>query len=337
MKFIDFLKDKSLHIVMFLISLLMTIVVLNVLNLNLYTVTFISCLYTVAFIIPLAIEFLRKSRCYNKILDNLKELDQKYLLSEVIEEPYFVEGQILYDTLKICNKDMNDEIAKHKKASNEYREYIEMWVHEVKTPIASSKLIFENNPSDVTKSLEEEMNKIDGYVEQALYYAKSNSVEKDYIIKETSLKELINSTIRKNSKNFIRNRIRIEIFQEDFKVYTDIKWSQFIIEQIINNSVKYMDKTTKILKIQAINNTNNLSLIIEDNGIGIGEKDLVRIFEKGFTGENGRKFSKSTGMGLYLSKKLCHRLGMGIDIVSEIGKGTKVTLIFPKNKLTLLA
>lgn len=336
MKFKDFLKGKILYISVMAICLITIWTILNVIDIDLYTTGLITVLILFPTVLDMAIEFYKKSRYYNEIEGNLKELHEKFLLSAIIENADFLEGQILYDVIKETNKSMNDEIAKYKKSGREYREYVEMWVHEIKTPISSSNLIFENNKNDITKSLSEEMNKIDDYVEQALYYAKSNSVEKDYIISGTSLKEIINNVIRKNSKTLIHKKIKIEIFEEDFMVYVDKKWMEFIINQIINNSIKYMDKDVRILRITAQNSENRVSLTIEDNGIGMTEKDVSKAFEKGFTGENGRRFSKSTGIGLYLCKKLCDKLALGISIFSLQGKGTKIQIVFPKSEMMIL-
>lgn len=336
MRLRDFLKEKIIYMTVMSICLIIIWTILSVIDADLYISGFITVLILLPAVISMIIEFYKKARYYNEIKETLEELDRKFLLSSILEKTDFLEGQIFYNVMKDVNKSMNDEIAKYKRFNREYREYIEMWVHEIKTPIASSNLIFENNKNDITKSLAEEMNKIDGYVEQALYYAKSNSVEKDYIILGTSLKEIVNSVIRKNSKVLINKRIKIEIFEDDFVVYVDKKWMEFIINQIINNSIKYMDKGTKVLKITAQNSENRVALTIEDNGIGMNEKDVSKAFEKGFTGENGRRFSKSTGIGLYLCKKLCDKLALGISIFSLQGKGTKVQIVFPKSEMMLL-
>lgn len=336
MRLRDFLKEKIVYMTVMSVCLIIIWTILSVIDADLYITGFITVLILLPTVISMIIEFYKKARYYNEIKETLEELDRKFLLSSIIEKTDFLEGQILYDVMKDVNKSMNDEIAKYKRFNREYREYIEMWVHEIKTPIASSNLIFENNKNYITKSLAEEMNKIDGYVEQTLYYAKSNSVEKDYIILETFLKEMVNNVIRKNSKVLINKRIKIEIFEDDFVVYVDKKWMEFIINQIINNSIKYMDKDIKILKITAQNSENRVALTIEDNGIGMNEKDVSKAFEKGFTGENGRSFSKSTGIGLYLCKKLCDKLALGISIFSLEGKGTKVQIVFPKSEMMIL-
>ena len=219
---------------------------------------------------------------------------------------------------------MKDEVADLKRNINDYKEYIETWVHEIKTPIASARLILENDEGYINKSILEEIEKVEGFIEQVLFYARSSTVERDYIIKKIPLKNSINSVIRKNANILIEKRVKIQLEDIEKKVYCDSKWIEFILQQIISNSVKYMDKDEKYIKIRCL-----------DNGIGISEKSIEKVFEKGYTGENGRKYNNSTGMGLYLCKKLCLKLGFGISIKSKLGVGTEVTIVFPINNYNL--
>ncbi|MGL5352021.1 MAG: sensor histidine kinase [Clostridium sp.] len=281
-------------------------------------------------------DYYSRRKYYKVVLDSLETLDKKTLIGEVIEEAPFVDGQILYNIIKETSKNMNDEINREKLSKQEYREYIETWVHEIKIPISSSKLIIENNKDKNTLSILEELNKVEGFIDQALYYARSNDVEKDYIIKEFKLKSCINNVIKKNSKYFIQNRIKLEMDDIIDTVFSDVKWVEFILNQIINNAIKYSKSSDAIIKIYTLKNEQNISLYIEDNGIGIEEKYIRKLFTKGFTGESGRVFEKSTGIGLYLCRKLCGKLGLTINISSKINAGTKVEIIFPKSKMMIL-
>ena len=133
----------------------------------------------------------------------------------------------------------------------------------------------------------------------------------------------------------LKKRVKIQLEDIEKKVYCDSKWIEFILQQIISNSVKYMDKDEKYIKIRCLEKDKNIILKILDNGIGISEKSIEKVFEKGYTGENGRKYNNSTGMGLYLCKKLCLKLGLGISIKSKLGVGTEVTIVFPINNYNL--
>ncbi|WP_419726769.1 ATP-binding protein [Terrisporobacter petrolearius] len=333
MRLTVFMRDKLMYIGLNFIVILIIITFMTVLGLNSYTIFFINFIYFLGFFIPLTLEYMKKRDFYNNIQEILANLDKKYLSSELIEEPEFEEGKIFYDYIVQCSKSMNDEIAKYSISYKEYKEYIEMWIHEVKTPIASSKLIIENNPSKITESLEEEINEIDYYLEQVLFYARSYSVEKDYIIKRTNLRDLINSVIRKNSKTLIKFKIKLSLEDLDYYIYTDTKWIEFIINQIISNSIKYRSENPSI-EIYAMENKNNTCLYIKDNGIGINKKDINRVFEKGYTGSIGRTYAKSTGIGLYLCKKLCDKLGLHISITSKDNLGTTLQIIFPHTSMT---
>lgn len=333
MKALTFLRNKILFLIINILVMLFTAVFLFLFDINLFAIVFLLLIYCMQMILSLLMEYFPKKAYYQDVLRNLQNLDKKYLLSELIDEPSFIEGKILYDCLKASNKSMNDEIAKYSISSKEYREYIELWIHEVKTPIASSKLIIENNPSPVTTNLSEELDLVDYYLEQVLFYSRSNGVEKDYIIKNIQLKELVNQVIRRNSKTFIRDKIKLDTKDLEFTVYTDSKWLEFILNQIINNSLKY-HSDNPIIQIYAKKHENSFSLYIEDNGIGISEKDLPMIFEKGYTGSIGRQYRKSTGIGLYLCKKLCNQLGLSIYLKSKEHVGTTVEILFPATALS---
>lgn len=192
-------------------------------------------------------------------------------------------------------------------------------------------MIIENNKNEVTKSINEELDKVENYIEQALFYARSNTVEKDYYIKKVILKEIVNESIKKNKNILIHEKISVNIHDLEQEVYTDNKWIEFILNQIIQNSIKYR-KNDSYLEMYAEEKKENVVLYIKDNGIGIKKGEITRVFEKGFTGTNGRLIGKkSTGIGLYLCKKLCNKLGIEIELNSIQNEGTEIRLVFPKN------
>jgi len=327
MRLKTFLKDKLVFIILCLLISAFSAVLLFMVEAKPFFTLFVPCVYFAGSIVTLIIEFICKNSYYKNLHLTLEELDRKCLLSEIIDEPNFYEGQMLYDILKISDKAMNDEIATHRLASAEYREYIELWVHEIKTPIAGAKLISENIDNS---ALLDTLQRIDRYVEQALFYSRSNTVEKDFLVKQVALKDLVSAVLRKNAKHLIDNKISVDITGIDGTVFTDAKWTDFIFWQILDNAIKYQGNEIKIYSEQ---NTNSISLFICDNGIGISEQDISRIFDKGFTGESGRTYTKATGLGLYLCKKLCLKLGLNILLKSKQGKGTTVVIVFPKSEM----
>ncbi len=197
-------------------------------------------------------------------------------------------------------------------------------------------MIIENNKNIVTKSIDEELNKIENYTEQALFYARSNTVEKDYYIKKIKLKDIVNESIKKNKNALIQEKTTVNIHDLDVSVNTDSKWIIFILNQIIQNSIKYKKQNTNSeIEIFSMQGKENVILYIKDNGIGIKKGEITRVFEKGFTGTNGRLSNKkSTGIGLYLCKKLCNKLGIAIELNSIENEGTEVRLVFPQNSYT---
>ena len=284
----------------------------------------------------LTVNYIKKAEFYNSVTESLGNLDKQYLLTETIDYPDFLEGQIVYESLDNIKGDIHNHIKYYKDKQIGYREYIEMWIHEIKTPIASSKLIIDNNKNEATKNIEKEINQIEGFVEQVLYYSRSNNTSKDYIIKEFNLSLAVREVIKRNSKDFIYKNIKLNVEDIDFIVYTDIKWIEFILNQILSNAIKYSKHKGGRVDIYCKRHENNIVLSIEDNGIGISVEDIDKIFEKGFTGTNGRKYGKSTGMGLYICKKLADKLGLGISLDSKENIGTKVNIVFPLGKITLL-
>ncbi|AXH51229.1 ATP-binding protein [Clostridium perfringens] len=331
----DFIKERIVFISINSLILLFTAVLLMVLKVDSFAILFIVIINGAGILIYHIFDYLRKKQYYNEIKENMESLDKKYLISEVIEEGTFTESKLIYDVICKSNKAMNDEIGEFKRGINDYREYIELWVHEIKTPIATCKLLIENNESPLTESIGEEVCKLENYIDQALFYTRSNTLEKDYIIKEMSLSSCVNKVLNNNADSLIKKRVKINLGDLEKRVYSDSKWIEFILWQIISNSIKYMNKEHKELNIYCSESSKYVILNIEDNGAGISEKDLSRVFDKGFTGENGRKFGKSTGIGLYLCKKLCKKLGLDITLISEEGKFTRVSIIFSINRMMI--
>ena len=336
MRFRDYIKEKMVLIIGTILALVSVEILLLAYNISILIRVY--CAFIIIFILVLAIliEYKKKKDYYNELIKNMEDLKEKYLISEIIKTPNFIEGKILKDILQDTGKSMLENVNYYKNIQEDYKEYIELWIHEVKIPIATSKMIIENNKKKKKKNIDEELDKVENYTEQALFYARSNAVEKDYIINKTNLKEIVNGAILKNKTTLLNEQVSIELSNlKDEEVYTDSKWAVFIINQIIQNAIKYSKKENKKIEISSQEKNDKVILYIKDNGIGIKKGEITRVFERGFTGENGRIIGqKSTGIGLYLCKKLCDRLGLGIELNSEKDKGTEVRIIFPKSSYT---
>lgn len=266
-----------------------------------------------------------------KLLKFKRNKEKVPIFPRPIEYKDEVYAEILEDLYKyyvVSLRDMENQVV-------EDNEFITAWVHEIKTPITTLKLITDNmnNNGENLLSLQEEIDKIDDYVEKVLYYSRSDNFSKDYIISEVFLDSVVKESVKKHSIIFIRKHISfVNNVDANMWVDTDRKWILFIVDQLISNALKYTKESPKpMVKVSTVENEREKILIVQDNGRGIKKEDIERLFTKAFTGNNGRNFnSKSTGMGLYLSQKLAKKLNHYITIESQYGKGTCVYVHFPK-------
>lgn len=332
MKMLDYLKEKSIFLSVNLMFFIMISTVMYFSNISFVIIFLVFFIWFFPLSTYILIEYMKYRKYFSNINNILEGLDKKYLLPEVLQEPNFMVGENINDILKELSRDMHEQVKHYRNIQEEYREYIEMWVHEIKTPIASSKLLIENNTNEVTRKIDTQMDRIENYVEQVLYYSRSDEVGKDYIIKKVGLSKLVKDVIKRNQRDFISKRISLQLGDLDEIIYSDTKWVEFILNQIIGNAIKYSKGKDDKIEIYLKKISSAVVLTIKDHGVGIIERDLNRVFEKGFTGENGRKFGKSTGIGLYLCKKLTDKLGLGLQVQSEENVGTEISIIFPKSE-----
>lgn len=242
MKFKEFIKEKMLTIILLLIGVATIEIFLIVYPFGNFIKIYIPVTIFILYFISISIEYVTKRNFYCNFLKILNELDEKYLITEIVKSPNFIEGKMLKSSLEQINKSMIENVNKYKYLQEDYKEYIELWIHEIKIPITTSKMVIENNKNTVTKSIDEELDKVENYIEQALFYARSNTVEKDYYIRKNKLKEIVNESIKKNKNILIQEKAKINIHDLDEEVNTDSKWIVFILNQIIQNSCKYRKK-----------------------------------------------------------------------------------------------
>lgn len=327
MKLTDYLKDRAAAYLIGGITWALMLVFLGAFHVRLEAIVILSVVLLLGAVGAELWNFLRKRSYYNKLLHDLEQLDQKYLLSEMCESPAFLEGRILYEIMQETNKSMCEQIAVHRHESSEFREFIELWVHEIKLPVASLQLMCHN---DGNIRYLEQIRRIDAYIENVLYYARSGSAEKDYLIKPVTLKRAFADIAVRNRAELQERGISLHTENLDANVMTDGKWLTFMLGQLMGNSMKY-DATE--ITVTAEDTDEQTVLHFRDNGIGIPAGDLPRIFDKSFTGENGRSHGKSTGMGLYIVRKLCDKLGHSIAAKSVQGEYTEIRITFGKNDL----
>lgn len=272
--------------------------------------------------------FMRK-KYLNRLFHMTEQLEERYLIPEIMTMPEQADWQVFYRMMKMAEKSMLEKIGEIQNERKEYKEYIEQWIHEVKTPITAMKLLCENNRSSFSREILAELENINQYTEQALYYARSEHTEKDYSVRETNLSDVVHSAIADNKYLLRQSNMGIVMDDMEGSVYTDEKWVRFILNQIISNAIKYRTEQP-VLHFSMTKTDDKVILTVRDNGVGIPPGDLPRVFEKGFTGRNGRTGKNSTGIGLYLCRRLCDKLGIGIAAYSE-DKGTMIALSFQTN------
>lgn len=322
MSFGKFFKDALLPVTVWTCGVLLSCFVLTVAG---APVSIVVVAVGVSFIfgmLGIVIEYARRRRFLRQLERAAEELE-----SEV---------------LRRVGKAACDEVAEGRRQTDDYRDYIESWVHEAKLPLAAAHLILENldgSEDDLSRvdDLGRELARVERYIDQALYYARSEVVERDYLIRRWDLKTLVTGAIKANARELIAAHVAPVCENLDFEVFTDEKWLEFILGQLIQNSIKYArEDGAKIVFSGALLDeglaSERIELTVADNGCGVCAADLPRVFEKGFTGDNGRTTKRATGIGLYLVARLCSKMGIDVTAASEPGEGFVVTFAFSTNK-----
>ena len=227
-------------------------------------------------------------------------------------------------------RESNSEESIQWEELQEKQDFFALWAHQIKTPIAALNLLLQGEKQDAAVC-RQELFKIESYVEMALNYLRFEEMSNDLVLERNSLEQLVRQVVKKYAAIFIYNHISIQLEHLDYTVLTDEKWFCFVLEQILSNALKYTKQGS--VKISAEESENGLKVSVKDTGIGIRSEDLPRIFEKGFTGYNGRMDKKASGLGLYLCKGVCEKLGHEIRVVSEEGEGTTVILTLQLEKV----
>lgn len=309
--------------------LLIVFIFIFVLIFYLYNLPFEALFYSglLCFVAALIVSIIDFNN-YRKSYIDLKYLETN-ILSSMEDLPKSLDIRVKYYQ-KIIER-LHNEVERLKIEDNKKMEdladYYSMWIHQIKTPIAAINFLLDNEETDV-KVFKQELFKIERYVEMVLTYIRLGSETSDYVITSIDLDEVVRENIKKYATLFINKKIKLNYVSHETYVISDKKWLGFSFEQLLSNAIKYTKSGGEISI-----NISESELIIEDNGIGIYEEDLPRIFEQSFTGLNGRYEKKSSGLGLYLCKKTLDKLQHKIEITSEVNKGTKVIVSFPKKDI----
>ena len=317
----SYLKKNIKVYILFVVFIAIFFIMFYLYNLPLEALIYTGSFCFLASLIASFLDFVNYKESYKK----LKFLEEN-ILNDLEDLPKSLDIRIDYYH-KIIEK-LYEELEKltqeNRQKNTDMVDYYSMWVHQIKTPIAAMNFLLDNEEVDL-KNLQQELFKIERYVEMVLTYIRLDSTSSDYVITKINLDEVVKDSVKKYATIFINKKIKLNYVSHETMVISDKKWLSFAFEQILGNSVKYSRADGEIT-IKTYENR----LVIEDKGIGIKEEDLPRIFEKGFTGFNGRYEKKSSGLGLYLCKKTLDKLGHHIEISSKVGEGTRIEITFPK-------
>lgn len=327
-----YIKDQLVKIILFAVFEIFVFLLLCIFNFGFQMALMITIMALVFFLTGFLWDYFRRMNFYRQLTDNTERMDKKYLVLETLKSPEFLEGEIVYSCMYDINKAMIERINEYEYGQQDFKDFIEMWVHEIKLPIASLTLMCHNDRENIDRKFLNQIERLDDYADKVLYYVRSENAEKDYSFGVTPLRSVINKAVMKNKNLILENDIEINVHNVDVSVNTDAKWLEFILNQIISNSIKYKKEENSNIEIWAESEKNDKVILkelhIKDNGIGIKKSDLGKVFDKSFTGANGRISAKSTGMGLYIAKNLCEKLGHKINIASKEGEYTEVIITF---------
>lgn len=313
-----YIKQNIKVIFLFIVFALVFGIVFSLYDLEIEAIYYSVMLCSFIGLIYICINFINY---YKKHIQLYKLQNEISISLENLPSPKTLMEEDYTNLILNLNKEYKTYISKSDIAKSDMIDYYTMWVHQIKTPISALKLLIQTSESEISSDLSSELFKIEQYVEMVLSYIRLGSNKNDFVLKEYDLDNIVRQAIRKYAPLFIRKKISLDFQPTNYKVLTDEKWLVFVIEQLLSNAIKYTNKG----KI-SIYSLENKKLVIEDTGIGISKEDIPRIFDKGFTGYNGRTDKKATGLGLYLCKNILDKLSHKISIESEVGVKTKVIL-----------
>jgi len=261
-------------------------------------------------------------------LERIKGFDAK--LADTFPEAGDIIERDYQEIIRLMREQHDEAEEKSEQSLRETMDYYTVWVHQIKTPIASMRLALQNTDTAQSRQLQSELGRIERYVEMVLTFLRLGSDSTDYVIKEHELDDIVRGAVKKLAGDFINKRIRLEYTELNVAVLTDEKWLAFVIEQVLSNALKYTLEGTVSVYLESPK-----TLCIRDTGIGIAPEDLPRVFENGYTGYNGRSDKKASGIGLYLCRRICNKLGHSISAESKAGEGTVIRIGLDKKKLEI--
>lgn len=344
MNLITYIKDRLSYIILYFISNVITIIIMQLdriianQSLNMENLFYSLILDSFFLAIFLSLDYSRKRKLYsvlNSIENNGGSLQEIFRVPKLLNNEHRLTAKILLESFK----NYEEKLSIYKDKQKEHLHFINQWVHQMKTPVSVINLILQSSEdglkSNQTDSIGEEVDKLSHGLEMILYTSRITDFEMDFKVEKVDIMSVVRNVINDHKKELIRYSIFPKIEAEgDHIVETDTKWIRFVINQIVTNSIKYSkckDKKEKKISIN-ISQSDGINLSILDDGVGMPIEDIPRVFNPFFTGSNGRSFPESTGMGMYLSRLVCRKLGHGISIESVQDEWTRVDIKFYMTK-----
>lgn len=322
MSLLKYLKERKLYFILAIFILLIVDITLFLdpnLSESIDTLIYINMLSIITIVVFIFVGYIKYKRKINRFIQNIKENSN-------------LEEKDIYKEIKSIIEEKEEEVDSLRNELEEINDYMTNWIHEVKIPISVLQMIGKrvnelDSSREISKQINSQVSRIDKLVEQAMYSSRAGNYNSDFLINEVNLGQVVKEVIKKNKYQFIYNKIDLQVSEINKTILTDKKWITHIIELILDNAIKYSDIGGKI-EIYLKENKKGCELHIKDYGMGIVPQDIDRVFDKGFTGENGRKRTKSTGMGLYISKKILNKLSHDINVISTCGEFCDVYITF---------
>lgn len=351
MKFSAFVRDRAALLFAALISSATIALVLSVSAVNKGILLLVLALMWLPLVFALFIQWRGRVRFWHQVDQALSSPIMAHAIDDVFDQDFYPEAELCVAALaELAHLDY-ERIQRVQTTADDYHDYIETWVHEIKTPLAAVHLMVDTAQGSSSRQITRELDRLDTYVDQVLYYVRSTTLEYDYLIRKTSLRQLVTASVRSRKAALIETHVAPVLGEGlDEEVFCDPKWIQFILGQLIDNAIKYRSTTARSVpggqdasvavacritfsarRLAQGQARDRVELEIRDNGIGISAADLPRIFDKAFVGHNGRSAerARSTGIGLYLVKSLCTKMGLTVYADSAEGSWTAITLVFP--------
>lgn len=330
----EFLSDRLGRLVLWPAAMAVTLGFLAATGTQGGVLVIVLAVWSLLFLGTQAFDYARCRSRLEELRALMDGLDEKYLFAECAPKPQSAYERELFNLARRSGKAMLETVSDARSAQREYREYVEDWVHEIKTPITAAQLICRSADPDTRRKLTRELGQIEDHVERALFYARTESPEKDFVIRRADLGKIAAQAIDRHRALLIQSGVRIETEGLDREIYTDEKWAGFLLGQLLQNAVRYRGEAP-VVTLSAKPLGRQVRLTVRDNGIGIPAHELPRVCERGFTGSNGRTRGGSTGMGLYICRRLADFLDLDLRVESKEGEGVCVQLTFPaKENLT---